>query len=246
MATSPYAAPLYVPKFRAFDTNGDPLNAGKVYTYAAGTATPLATYPTYADALAGTNANANPVVLDANGEAAIFLTNDLYKIVVKTSADVTQYTVDSIGSALGVPYTNTADLVATTFFSAIKSGNQAIGAGAVKVITWTVEEDAASEWDNANNRWTCVKPGKYAVFGSVEYINTGVNVSHTLSIYKNGAVVGRATVRSTATGSQISTVAAHLFDSLVATDYIEIYLTGDANTTVQGTTGTRFSVMRVV
>lgn len=106
MATSPFAAPLSPPKFRAFDANGDPLNAGQVSTYIAGTTTPLASYPTYADALAGTNANANPVVLDANGEAAIFLTNRLYKIVVASSVasgSVTQYTVDSVGPALGWP-----------------------------------------------------------------------------------------------------------------------------------------------
>lgn len=51
--------------------DGTPLNAGKVYFYTSsggvGTSTPRATYPTEADALAGTNANPNPVVLASDG-----------------------------------------------------------------------------------------------------------------------------------------------------------------------------------
>jgi hypothetical protein len=48
---------LTFPLFRAFDPNGLPLAGGKVYTYAAGTSTPLATYTDQA----GSTTNANPV-----------------------------------------------------------------------------------------------------------------------------------------------------------------------------------------
>ena len=86
-------SPLYVPRFRAFDANGNPLASGKVYTYVAGTSTTLGTYSD-ADL---TTPNANPVVLDANGEAAIFgVTNQAYKVVLKSSADVTQWTMDGV------------------------------------------------------------------------------------------------------------------------------------------------------
>lgn len=77
--------------FRAFDAEGTPLVGGKVYTYAAGTSSPKASYT---DALTYTP-NANPVVLDANGEADIFL-DGAYKIVLKDSDDVTQWTLDNI------------------------------------------------------------------------------------------------------------------------------------------------------
>jgi hypothetical protein len=109
LSTATFAAPLYVPKFRAFDSDGNPLAGGLVYTYIAGGDDPdtLPTYPTYDDALAGTNANSNPVVLDADGEAAIFGQNLFgYKVVVANSADVVQYTVDDVyigrGTALPV------------------------------------------------------------------------------------------------------------------------------------------------
>lgn len=85
--------PLYSPKFRAFDSNGDSLSGGFLYTYAAGTSTPLATYTTRA----GTIANANPVVLNANGEADIWGTPGvLYKLELRNSLGVVQWTVDNV------------------------------------------------------------------------------------------------------------------------------------------------------
>lgn len=79
-----------------FDNNGNPLVGGKIYTYEAGTTTPLATYTT----LAGTTAHTNPIILDSAGRVPggeIWLTlPDLYKFVIKTSADVTIGTYDNI------------------------------------------------------------------------------------------------------------------------------------------------------
>lgn len=74
------------------DNNGYPLVGGKIYTYEAGTTTPKATYT---DAGA-TIANANPVILDGSGRAAIWLGDGAYKLVLKTSADVTIKTIDNI------------------------------------------------------------------------------------------------------------------------------------------------------
>lgn len=112
MSTAIFAAPLYVPKFREVDANGNPLAGGKVYTYVAGTTTPVASYPTFDDALAGTNANANPVVLDANGEASIFVQVGAYKIALYDSTDVLRYTLDDIyaggsGTPVEVPGAST-------------------------------------------------------------------------------------------------------------------------------------------
>ncbi len=59
------------PKFQAFDTNGDPLSGGLVWTYISGTTTLKATYPSLTDAKNGTNANTNPIVLNSRGEADI-------------------------------------------------------------------------------------------------------------------------------------------------------------------------------
>lgn len=88
---------LGTPKFQAFDSNGDPLSGGKLYSYISGTTTAKATYPTLADAEAGTNANANPVILDSRGEANVVLTGS-YKLVLKTSADSQLWSVDAVGT----------------------------------------------------------------------------------------------------------------------------------------------------
>jgi hypothetical protein len=85
------------PKQQIFGSDGLPLVGGKIYTYAAGTSTPIATYTDYS---AGT-ANTNPIILDSYGQANIWLINTTsYKFVVKTAADVLLYTVDNISIPL--------------------------------------------------------------------------------------------------------------------------------------------------
>lgn len=86
------------------DNSGEPLALGKVYTYAAGTLTPKATYT---DNLAQ-SAEQNPVILDANGRKQIYATGS-YKFVIKTAADATLYTLDNLffGDDSGVTFLGT-------------------------------------------------------------------------------------------------------------------------------------------
>lgn len=88
---------LPVPKARFFTNAGAPLNAGKVYTYQAGTTTPLATYT---DAGAMTQ-NTNPVILDPYGYADIWLIGT-YKIVLKDSLGNQIFEEDNIAGLSGV------------------------------------------------------------------------------------------------------------------------------------------------
>lgn len=81
------------PKFQAFDANGNPLVGGRLYTTASGTTTPLATYT---DAT-GATAQTNPVILDARGEANVWLQNGVaYRYRLADASDVTLWTVDGI------------------------------------------------------------------------------------------------------------------------------------------------------
>jgi hypothetical protein len=85
------------PKQQIFGSDGLPLVGGKIYTYAAGTTTPLATYT---DSGAGT-ANTNPIILNSLGQANIWLASaSSYKFSVYTSADVLLYTVDNIATPI--------------------------------------------------------------------------------------------------------------------------------------------------
>lgn len=80
-----------------FDNSGVPLSGGKIYTYAAGTTTPLTTYTTSA----GNVARTNPIVLDAAGRVdtggEIWLTQNVtYKFVLKDATDVLIATYDNL------------------------------------------------------------------------------------------------------------------------------------------------------
>jgi hypothetical protein len=79
-----------------FDINGEPLVGGKVYTYQAGTTTPLATYTDNTNVYA----NPNPVILNARGEAAIWLGGLNYKFKLTDANDVEIWTVDYISGPI--------------------------------------------------------------------------------------------------------------------------------------------------
>ena len=79
-----------------FDDNGNPLSGGKLYTYAAGTTTPLAAYTTSA----GDVAHTNPIIFDAAGRVPsgeIWLTQGLeYKFGLFSSTNLLIATFDNI------------------------------------------------------------------------------------------------------------------------------------------------------
>jgi hypothetical protein len=81
------------PKLQFFGTNGLPLVGGKLYTYAAGTTTPIATYTDHTAA----NLNTNPVILDSAGQAGVWLTDTItYKYTLTDANDVLLFTVDYV------------------------------------------------------------------------------------------------------------------------------------------------------
>lgn len=110
------------PKLQFFDLNGAPLSGGLLYTYEAGTTTPLASYTDST----GNFANTNPIVLDSRGEANVWLGTASYKLALYTSVNVLIWTVDNIstnGSNLSVT-DHTGD--GTTIAFAVDDGLTAI------------------------------------------------------------------------------------------------------------------------
>ena len=71
------------------------LAGGKVFTYLAGTTTPVNSYPSARDASNFENPNTNPVILDSRGEATIVLQGPT-KIVLKDADDNLIWTVDDL------------------------------------------------------------------------------------------------------------------------------------------------------
>lgn len=86
MAVKPYL--ITMPKMQFFANDGTVLAGGLVFVYQPGTTTKLNTYPTSADAVAGTNANSNPLILNSAGRPSVDLyTTSSYKMVVAPSTD---------------------------------------------------------------------------------------------------------------------------------------------------------------
>lgn len=81
------------PVFRANDNNGNPLAAGQLFTYQAGTLVPQATFTDST----GVTQNTNPVILNSRGEANIWLTAGLfYKLVLEDASGNQIWAVDQI------------------------------------------------------------------------------------------------------------------------------------------------------
>jgi len=209
------------PKQQVFGTDGEPLVGGKIYTYAAGTSTPIATYTDYT---AGT-ANTNPIILDSLGQANIWLlTNTSYKFIVRTATDVLLYTVDNISAPLDIsafaappPIGNTTPNTGA-FTTLTASGAVTLtGTGAMKLNSGTTaERPSPSNGMIRYNTSTAAMEG---------YIN-GAWTSLT-----TGAFVSSVATGTGLTGGPITTTGTIAIDSTVAT------LTGTqtlTNKTIQG------------
>lgn len=89
-----YLSPLAGAGWQFFTDDGVPLAGGKIFTYAAGTTTPQATYTT----AAGNIAHLNPIILDANGRVnEVWLSDGVtYKFIIKDSTDAILGTYDDL------------------------------------------------------------------------------------------------------------------------------------------------------
>ena len=114
-------SPLAGAGWQFFTSDGAPLSGGKLYTYAAGTTTPLAAYTS----ISGGTAHANPIVLDSAGRVSseVWLTSTAsYKFTLTTSTDVSIWTKDNISGISAA-----ADLAVFIASLAASSGSSLVG-----------------------------------------------------------------------------------------------------------------------
>ncbi|MEF2156387.1 glycosyl hydrolase family 28-related protein [Luteimonas sp. FXH3W] len=112
------------PKQQFFNNSGVPLAGGKLYTYAAGTTTPQATYSNRA----ASSPNPNPIVLNSRGEAVLFLDPALvYDFKLESADGALVYTQPDVAASNGL-----ADLASTDAGKGAEMvGFKQAGAGAV-------------------------------------------------------------------------------------------------------------------
>jgi hypothetical protein len=207
-----------VPVMRFYDNNNNPLAGGQLFTYQAGTTTPVATYT---DSTAST-ANTNPIILNARGEAPVWLLPaQAYKFVLEDANGNTIWTCDQITSPAPVAVGNMHD--------ELGSGGAPGFAANVDFTPGTTTTLTLSQGYGASaNIWVAFDgaeqgPDSYSLNGATltftAPIPVGVNKvfvkgGTTLSIGTPGA--GSVTTASLAPGSQLYN---RVFDIKSAKDY---------------------------
>ena len=109
-------------------------SGGKVYFFVVGTTTPQSSYPSKADANAGTNANANPLILDSAGRGIAYVVGDV-KVTIHTSADVLIYTQDFV---FPVETTSLTSITTPTTLTLVDSGKWIVTTATITLPTASV------------------------------------------------------------------------------------------------------------
>lgn len=211
------AALAPAPRFRAEGNNGQPLAAGQLFSYQAGTNNPQATW-TDATQL---HINTNPVVLDGRGEANVWLdTSLLYKLVLADSNGNIIWTIDNIA---GGPIVSTPSI---------------FGANLLPAVTNTYSLGSASvSWSNVYlgiNKTPVMDGG-----GNIGYIvtttaenNAGVTVTNHL--YQPGYPERYGAVGDGATDDSVAITACFAANDTIWLSANKTYLCGGVTITSAG------------
>lgn len=131
-------------QFRQFrDSSGNTAPNGKAYFYKAGTTQLIDTY----DASTGGNVNSNPVILDGNGEATIWLAPTEYDVIITNSDDSPFLTQRYVGTKL-------------------------VGEDPKAIISWS--NDAGNSWSN-EREVSLGKIGEFNKRARLTMLGTGRN-----------------------------------------------------------------------
>jgi len=201
------------PKAQFLTAAGQPLVGGRVYTYAAGTTTPLATYT---DSTAA-SANSNPIILDGRGECNIwFSPASAYKIKLTDSNDVEIYVVDNITSA---GYVSGGSIVNSSIVNGTISGaaisGAAISGGSINGATIGATTPATATFTTFSGSWASLPAGTRMLFVQTSaptgWVKSTTDDNKALRIVSGTAGSGGSVAFTTAFSSQSisGTVGAH-------------------------------------
>jgi hypothetical protein len=174
--------------FQFLDANAKPLNAGQLFTYAAGTSTPQATYT---DA-GGSIQNTNPIVLGTDGRVPleVWLIDGLsYKFILKDSLGNTVGTWDNL---YGVAKTTAASVYNVKDYGAVGDG----------VSDDSAAIQAALNAVGSTGGTVLVPDGQYRAHGLLPKSNTTVSLTAGATLLADGTLfnmVNAATIARTLT-----------------------------------------------
>lgn len=210
------AASFLSPTFRQrfFDSNGLPLNGGKLYAYAAGTTTPQDTYVNASGTL-----NTNPVTLDANGYADVWIDPTLsYKFILKDSGGNTLWTVDNVSS----PFEVTAWSSTVSYSQGqIVADSSGYGLFYVSLTNNNVNNalTSVSNWRrlNGNIRTLSTNTTLLVTDELIRSNSTAGSLTHTLPPVATTSIGTRITIKDVGTGGNSTSVkgnASELIDGI--------------------------------
>lgn len=155
-----------------FTNNGIILSGGKLYTYAASTTTPQATYTSSS----GNTNHTNPIILDSAGRVPsgeIWLNNTQYKFILKDSNDVLIATYDNIW---GIGAAGGTEIKTPVVFNATGTGlTTTFGLGAVPTNENTTNVYVNGVYQQKN---TYSLSGANLVFSEAPPITTSIEVNY--------------------------------------------------------------------
>ncbi len=161
-----------------FDSNGDPLNGGKLYTYDDGTTTNKSTYQDGA----GNSAHANPIILDSAGRvtAEVWGTTGAYKLKLNDSLDSNIWTRDDI-----VGINDSASSAASEWVPSGLTPTYASGT------TFTLAGDQTSTF-HAGRRLK-ITDGSGTIYGTVRSVAFGASTTVTVLVDAGGTITNPTT-----------------------------------------------------
>ena len=197
-----------------FNQNGVPLTGGKLFVYSAGTTTKATTFTDSTGAVP----NTNPIILDANGQASVWLDpTKYYKFILSPSTDTDPptnpyWTVDNVAAPAPVAVGNMTDEKGS-------DGNPGFKAGTDFTAGTTTTLTLSQSYGSASNIWVAFDAAEqgadsFTLNGTTLTFSSAIPVG-TNKVYVKGGTslslgtpaAGSVTDSSIASGSNIYNVA---------------------------------------
>lgn len=188
---------------RFFDANGVPLAGGQLFSYQAGTTTPQVTYSNQ-----GGTTNTNPVVLDSDGYANVWLDPTLsYKFVLEDVNDNVQWTVDNVTFPIGISTWSTNSIYSQGAIVQDSSGQGILYVSLINNNQGNALTDV-SAWRllDGNIRTVSVNTTLAITDNLVRSNSTSGNLTHTLPACSTTPVGKRITIKDVGTGGNNTSV----------------------------------------
>lgn len=230
-----------VGNWHVIDANGNPIVGAKIYTYSAGSSTPLTSYKDSA----GTIAQSNPALTNALGmlDDPLWLTTGVsYKIVIKDSTDTTLQEFDGVvgvgsGGASGsvdewVSYSGAVTYISATQFSVV--GNQT---GIFQVGRKTKSQNSGGISYGAITTSTYSSPNTTVTLdNSVLTLDSGLSAMYYGFLSSINSSIPSTAEASVASVVDISSVSSTITWDLSAAPFAKITLDGNKTFNITGLT----------